>query len=82
MVVLEQDAKLNLDTVIVQLHSMRTVMTGRYFADFLGDQYGVSSEIPVPDDDPLDDCSRSSHGKFVYDFSCFSLILLASSYII
>ncbi|CAF1100308.1 unnamed protein product [Rotaria sordida] len=33
--------------------------------DFVGDKYSASNPIPVPDNDPLDDCSESSHGTHV-----------------
>ncbi|CAF1091089.1 unnamed protein product [Rotaria sordida] len=35
------------------------------FLDFVGDKYSASNPIPVPDNDPLDDCSESSHGTHV-----------------
>ncbi len=48
----------------------------KIFVDFIGDQYGSSSETLAPDDDPLDNCSYSSHGIcpllsfFYYLYSC------------
>ncbi|CAF1413442.1 unnamed protein product, partial [Adineta steineri] len=33
--------------------------------DFAGDQFSSSNPIPVPDNDPIDNCSSSSHGTHV-----------------
>ncbi|CAF3755063.1 unnamed protein product [Rotaria sp. Silwood1] len=33
--------------------------------DFVGDRFSASNPIPVSDDDPIDDCSASSHGTHV-----------------
>ncbi len=51
------------------------------FTDFIGDAYGISSTIPTPDDDPLDNCSDGSHGilsLFVY----FSVVIFLLTYMI
>ncbi|CAF3955288.1 unnamed protein product [Rotaria sp. Silwood1] len=35
------------------------------FPDLVGDEFSGSHIIPEPDDDPLDNCSRSSHGTHI-----------------
>ncbi|CAF2812171.1 unnamed protein product [Rotaria sp. Silwood2] len=35
------------------------------FLDFVGDQYSAYNPFPVPDDDPLDECTSGSHGTHV-----------------
>ncbi|CAF3826629.1 unnamed protein product [Rotaria sordida] len=37
----------------------------KMFLDFVGDKFSASNPIPVPDNDPLDDCSAISHGTHV-----------------
>lgn len=34
------------------------------FLDLVGDAYSSSDSVPMPDSDPLDDCSESSHGIY------------------
>ncbi|CAF1433292.1 unnamed protein product, partial [Adineta steineri] len=33
--------------------------------DFVGNEYSAGNPIPIPDDDPMDNCSASSHGTHV-----------------
>lgn len=35
------------------------------FLDFIGDDFGPHSQVIAPDNDPIDNCSDSSHGTHV-----------------
>ena len=49
------------------------------FVDFLGDAFSVSNPTLVPDNDPLDNCSTSSHGIWPL-LSFFSIFLFLLTY--
>ena len=36
------------------------------FLDLVGDKFSGSYPIPEPDNDPLDNCSKDSHGIYQY----------------
>ncbi len=58
---------------------MGTVTKNKMSVDFLGDKYGISNYILVPDDDPLDNCSKSSHGISPL-FSFLSVVIFLLTY--
>jgi hypothetical protein len=37
-------------------------MRRKTFLDFVGDKYNGTNSIAIPDNDPLDNCSKYSHG--------------------
>lgn len=39
-------------------------VTSNLFLDLVGDEYSANNPNPKPDDDPMDNCSASSHGIY------------------